>query len=197
MLQLLMGGVNWQRQMTAPRFSLKWLLAVVAMLAFSIAALVSASYPWLVAAFALLSGSLLLAILTAACGIGDRRGFAIGFAVGTLFYLSVWHASRHHWLGLHDPQSLATDLAVDESFRLIAKQAPPSEGNPAGVGGVVFGTGLPTFTPDYISYYSIAHWLIAWYAGLASGSFARWISHPSSNSAMTSPVGTNRSGRPN
>jgi hypothetical protein len=61
------------------RFSLRWLLAVVAFIAAACTALVNASAIWLTALTTFTSSLLLLALLAVIVSRGARQAFAIGF----------------------------------------------------------------------------------------------------------------------
>ena len=96
-------------------------------------------------------------------------------------------------------QDLVTERIVNRLYDLVKRETPPAPpspspggsmggagmmsampgGAPAGgmgmgmaMGGGMMGLPGPTFTPDSYHFHKIAHWLIAFYFGLASGLFA-------------------------
>jgi low affinity Fe/Cu permease len=166
--------------MVPMRFSLKWLMASVAMAAISIAALVNASDAWATAIITAISVCLLAAAVIAAVGAGRSQAFAVGFVIGTLFYLLSWQAQRNQWLML-DHTDLATNRILDRFYNLVRRGAPaptPAMSGDTITYGVGFFSGKPlgpAFIPDLDQFRKIAHWLIACHIGLASGLFARGL----------------------
>jgi hypothetical protein len=168
-------------------FSLKWLMASVAMAAISVAALANASAAWATAIVTAVSVCLLAAAVISAVGAGRSRAFAVGFLIGTLFYLLLWEAERNQWLML-DHTDVVTNRLLDRFYNLIRRGAPLPA--PSGMSDetVTFGVGFfsgkplgPTLIPDLDQFQKIAHWLIAGYLGLASGLFARRLRSARSN----------------
>jgi hypothetical protein len=160
--------------MPALRFSLKWLMASVALAAFSIGALVNASAAWATIALTAVNVSLLMAVLIAFFGAVGGRPFAMGYLVGVFFYLLLWQAGKDGWFELSTPDLLTNHL-VDRLYQLIAGELPQAN---ASSGGISFWTGktlttAPASAPEYLSFRKIAHWLFACYVGLASGLIAR------------------------
>ena len=160
--------------MPALRFSLKWLMASVALAAFSIGALVNASAAWATIALTVISVSLLTAFLIAVFGALEIWPFALGYLVGVFFYLLLWQADKNGWFELSSPDLLTNHL-VDRLYQLIAGELPQAN---ASSGGISFWTGktltmAPASAPEYFSFRKIAHWLFACYVGLASGLIAR------------------------
>ena len=160
--------------MPALRFSLKWLMASVALAAFSVGALVNASATWATIALTAINVSLLMAVLIAVFGAVDSRPFALGYLVGVFFYLLLWQADKHGWFELSS-SDLLTNHIVDRLYQLIAGELPQANTSP---GGISFWTGktlttAPASAPEYLSFRKIAHWLFACYVGLASGLIAR------------------------
>jgi hypothetical protein len=93
---------------------------------------------------------------------------------------------------------IVTERVVDQVYDLVKRETPPAlptptmapggpmggagmtsgmpGGTPAGGMGMAMSGGMmglagPTFTPDSYHFHKIAHWLIAFYIGLASGLF--------------------------
>lgn len=155
------------------RFSLKWLLAFVAMVAVSVAALVNASGVWAIGVVTLVSATTLAALLSSVFGAARLQPFAGGYVIGFAFYFLLWTAADNNWLGLNESYLLSCRI-VDRVHGVIATENPPPPRPPGGT-GLYFGPAVPTFTPDLYSFRAVAHWVIAWYIGLASGLFARWL----------------------
>ncbi len=167
--------------MPALRFSLKCLMASVALAAFSVGALVNASATWATIALTAINVSLLAAILIAVFGAAGSRPFALGYLIGVSFYLLLWQTGKDGWFELSSPD-LLTNHVVDRLYQLIAGELPQAN---ASSGGISFWTGKtlamgPASVPEYLSFRKIAHWLFACYVGLASGLIARRLRlHPS------------------
>lgn len=159
--------------MAPPRFSLKWLLALVAMVAVTAAALASSSHAWFAAVCTGLSALLLVALLVAVFGAGRKRFFAGGFFVGALFYLLLWNtATSTHWLEVQQFDLLTVRL-VDRLYKLVVRQVPRT--TPTGTlpdGRIINFPVAITDVPDFGRFRKIAHWLIAWYVGIGSGLLA-------------------------
>jgi hypothetical protein len=160
--------------MTAPRFSLKWLLAMVAMVAVTAAALASASPAWVTAVFTALAALLLVALLVAVFGAGRNRSLAGGFVVGALFYLVLWHAVMSpNWLQLGESDLLTWPM-VARLHELVARQEPPTM--PTGTlpdGTVINFPVAVDYVPNPVRFRKVAHCLIACYVGIGSGLLAR------------------------
>lgn len=172
------------------RFSLKWLMASVAIAALSAAALANASEAWATAVISAIGLGLLAAALIAAVGAGSSRAFAVGFLLGACSYLLLWQATMNGWFMLSHTD-LVTNRVVDRIYFLIRKESPPANPGFGGVTGGVMMPGAvgffsgkplgPAFVPDAIEFRKIAHWLIACCLGAASGRIARRLQAPRSN----------------
>lgn len=199
------------------RLSLRWLMVGVAVAAASVAALARASNGPATAVITVISTCLLAAAVIAAAGAGRGQAFAIGFVIGALFYLLLWHVEASHWLSLQEGD-LLTDRLVDRFYDLIKRQEPtapmtpiagmaPAAGMPGGatassgmgamgpaggLGGMMMSAGgasgaWPSYTPSLYHFRKIAHWLIAFYVGVASGVVARALRSCGTSSQGCSP----------
>ncbi len=149
------------------RFSLKWLMASVALAALSVAAAVNASGIWATVVITAILICLLVAALVAAVGTGPGRACAIAFVIATPFYLFWWQLSMYPGTIL-TPYDLVTDQIVGRLYDLIKRESPV----PAEISGFF---GVRTMTPNRNDFQRIVHWQIAFYIGLMSGLFAaRW-----------------------
>jgi hypothetical protein len=161
------------------RFSLKWLMASVALAALSVAAAVNASGIWATAIITVILICLLVAALVAAVGTGPGRACAIAFMIATPFYLFWWQLSMYPGTIL-TPYDLVTDRIVDRLYDLIKRESlmpAQNSGFMFGVGGGNKGGGagfgmVRMMTPDRNEFQRIVHWQIAFYIGLMSGLFA-------------------------
>lgn len=154
-------------------------MASVALAAISVAALANASPAWAMAVIDVISLCLLAAALIAAAGSGRSQIFAFGFLIGACIYLLLWQAEVNGWLMLFHGDLVTTRLLDWIYFRIVREvPAAPAFGGMPGdpvVGGVGFFSGKPlgpTYVPDQMQFRKIAHWLIAWHVGAASGQFA-------------------------
>ena len=171
----------------------------------SAAALASASNTWMAAIFSMACICWLLAALIAAAGAGRNRAFAAGFLIGSAFYLLAWQAASSNWLDLNEDDLLTVrvvdrfyDLVKRPISTPVTSTGGVSPATPAGnvggmrpaedgavtlnfktdaSGGFYYYSGFPrpTFVPDFATFRKIAHWLVAFYIGLAGGLFARWL----------------------
>lgn len=174
------------------RFSLTWLLLIVAAAALASMSLISVSEVWANLLFTLAFGTLLYSLLRAILTGGRSRAFSLGFFLfGSTYMIAVFVGklpAPPRWFGPRNPieQSLVTTTLLESLYPLVSKEVdrdsidlpsrfPISRQETTNVPGQGRVRQLFSRIPFYLDYARAGHSLFVLLFGLLGGCLGRRI----------------------